>query len=434
MGEGLEPVTADPLLGRDVDHHDAARRGAQPTTPAGSAAARLRTAGHEKSVIPIGFPTTTPSTIAIVADSERRHVSRGPAYPLATPRRIAVMRHRIASPTTAPRARRRSPLDPVLRALPPELRAGACTEVRRCAGHNDVRELRVPGGRSLIVKRARHAWAAPCFRAARLAARLLRRRTGIVAPDHVPAPEVIAGRAIEAYWRLPLPTLRELWPRIPDRMRERTLRSWGELLRRVHSVKLQGHGPLEQDARTAPSLAVFLAGDIGERLAPAAAAAWPRGAALARTLAASVPDLARRVGDRPPVLVHNDLHMGNVLCAEQGRGIRCVGVLDLEWAIAGPPESDLARVQVLHGALFGQPLDGPWFEVVLAGYRDPLDAFALTFYRAYHLLNLGYHAALAGHDGHAAAVRRAVARELAGLRSLDGANALRRVHHSTGVQ
>ena len=134
------------------------------------------------------------------------------------------------------------------------------------------------------------------------------------------------------------------------------------------------------------------------------------------------------------MLVHNDLHMGNVLCAEQGRGIRCVGVLDLEWAIAGPPESDLARVQVLHGALFGQPLDGPWFEAVLAGYRDPLDAFALTFYRAYHLLNLGYHAALAGHDGHAAAVRRTVARELAGLRSLVGANALRRVHHPTGVQ
>jgi nicotinate dehydrogenase subunit B len=50
---------------------------------------------------------------------------------------------------------------------------------------NDFAEIRVPDGRSLIVKRARYAWAAPRFATSRLASTLIRERTDCEAPEPI---------------------------------------------------------------------------------------------------------------------------------------------------------------------------------------------------------------------------------------------------------
>lgn len=117
-------------------------------------------------------------------------------------------------------------------------------------------------------------------------------------------------------------------------------------------------------------------------------------------------DAAAAVAGRAsfPVLLHGDPHHGNILWEGTGRGMRGVGVLDLEAAWAGPPEADVAVAEVLHGPLFGQPLPEGWTEAFRRGYGSPLDPAALAFYRAVHLGNLGYHAALTGMGAHAAHV------------------------------
>jgi aminoglycoside phosphotransferase (APT) family kinase protein len=285
----------------------------------------------------------------------------------------------------------------------------------RAGSSNALAELRLRDGRSLMVKRGRYAWDTPRFAASRAAADLLRRRTGVIAPRHLPVGPEIGGRAIEAYWRIELPTLAECWPSIPPLERARVLRSWGELLSRVHKVRLAGHGPLPRAVREPLPLSTFLLHDLGERLPPAIAAHWPSASQLVAALRSYVPDVASRVGSGPGVLLHNDAHMGNVLCAWRGGHVRCVGVLDLEAAMAGPREADLAHLQVLHGALFGQPLPDLWFEHVLEGYRAAIDSVSLAFFRAHHLLDLGFHAALSGAREHAGQVAHAVARELAML-------------------
>ena len=342
------------------------------------------------------------------------------AYVVGTPTRGRTMRTPPRTPPRTPRPdspdRLAPVVDAVLAALAGELAAECPPRAPRgepCS--NELTEVRLVVARTLVIKRARYAWDGERFRASRVAADLLRRRTGVLAPHQLDVGPEVDGRAVEAYWRIELPTLRERWPALAEEERRRALRSWGGLLRRVHKVRLAGHGPLPRAVREPSSLARFLAEELERRLPPAVAAHWPAARDAVRALRALVPDVARRLGPGPGVLLHNDPHLGNVLCEARGRRVRCVGVIDLEAAVAGPPESDLAHLQVLHGPLLGCPLPGGWFEHVLEGYGAPADPATLAFYRAYHLVNLGVHAAMVGLHGHAADVAGAVRYEVATL-------------------
>jgi aminoglycoside phosphotransferase (APT) family kinase protein len=136
---------------------------------------------------------------------------------------------------------------------------------------------------------------------------------------------------------------------------------------------------------------------------PAVQAVWPDGVPLVDVLLGTIPEVARRAPD-DGVLLHGDLHIGNVLC-ERGAGtVRCVGLLDLECAQAGPRESDLARLAVLHTELFQMEIGGPWLDRVLEGYAHPVDPELIAYYSVYHLVQLGFHSAWVGHDAHAASV------------------------------
>lgn len=293
-------------------------------------------------------------------------------------------------------------------------RAEACVAevVARAAHTHDMIEVRLRDGRSLMVKHGRHDWSAAEFENSRTASALLR-SAGVVAPEHVPAPVAPDGRPVEAYWRVELPTLAEAWPHLGERERRDALRSWGELLRRAHAVTIPGYGAIGGAARSGSPLQWFLAQDLAVRLFPAVASVWPAGLGTVEGLLEAIPEIAAVVGDRPGSLVHGDLHMGNVLCdVGAAGGIACVGFLDLEEAFSAPPEADLARAQLLHGPLFGRPLEEGWFEEVVDGYGHEPNGVLLAFFRVFALLNLGFHAALTGLDTHAAAVAEAAAAEL----------------------
>src|SRR5690606_27186047 len=94
----------------------------------------------------------------------------------------------------------------------------------------------------------------------------------------------------------------------------------------------------------------------------------------------------------------------NVLCRVDDGTPTCVGLLDLDGASGAPPESDLARFDVLHGRLFGQPIERPVRERMREGYRGSIDETVLAFFRTAHLANLGFHSALVGDVEHAADV------------------------------
>jgi aminoglycoside phosphotransferase (APT) family kinase protein len=278
------------------------------------------------------------------------------------------------------------------------------------AHSNDVAELRFQDGRTLMVKRGRYQWTAPRFRASRLASRLLNGRAGVVAPAPIEIPDDLDTQPVEAYWRVELPTLQELWPSLDDHARTRALQSLGGLVARVHSVRVCGHGPLDV-AEDKPTFEAFMHADLGYRLYPALAAQWPDAIEILERLRDAIDAAAERVPADGSALLHNDLHMGNVLCEHDEVSSRCVGVLDLETAFAGPREADLAVLEVHHGPLFSQPVEGNWFEHVQQGYDRPLDALLMTFFRAYHLLNMGFYSAIVGHHEHARKVGSAALAE-----------------------
>jgi len=266
---------------------------------------------------------------------------------------------------------------------------------------NAQAEIRFANGRTLMVKRARHTWASARFTASRRACHLLRKRTGIIAPEPLDLPEPDDGFPVEAYWRIDLPTLGEVWPHLSAQERGWALRHWGRLMARVHGVRFRGHGPLA--GGELGSLSGYLEADLGERLLPASQAVWPEGVPLVASLLESAPSVACRT-DGDAVLVHNDLHMRNVLCKRTRHSARAVGVLDLEAAFAGPPEADMAHTEVLHGPICGMPLPSGWLQEVRRGYGRGLDPVVLAFFRAYHLANLGFHAALCGWPDRAAEI------------------------------
>ena len=278
---------------------------------------------------------------------------------------------------------------------------------------NAVAVLRYADGRALVVKRGRYAWDAPRFAAARAAARLLA-RTPLRVPAPLDLPEPPDGLPIEAYWRIDLPVLREAWPALSAPSRTRVLRSWGAALAAVHAIPVDRFGPLAGDASETGTLGNRIGADLEHRLLPASHAEWPEGAAWVARLAELAPGAAARAGR--PVLAHGDPHAANVLCGGgKGERAECAGFLDLETAEGGVPEADVARLQVLHGPLFGAPLPEGALAQIRIGYGRPLDARMLSLYRAVHLANLGYHAASTGLSAHAADVARALRREVRAL-------------------
>lgn len=297
-------------------------------------------------------------------------------------------------------------IEPLLELLEDHTDA-ALTAVTRVEEHNnDLAELHFDHGGTLILKRGRYDWVAVRFEASRNASRLLRRRTNVVAPAHLSLPRELRRVPVQAYWRIPLPTLEALWPTLSRDARLDALYDWGRLLRRVHRVRLDGCGPLRGERGAADELEGFLRRDLLDRLLPAVTAVWPDARPSVERLADAVPAAAAAAGNRTMRLVHADLHTGNVLCERDGDRARCVGLLDLESAMAGPAEADLASVAVLHGRYFGKPLQGPWLERLHRGYGSEPDPMLLAFFRAYHLVNMGFYSALIERDRHARQVAR----------------------------
>src|SRR5690606_16262822 len=89
--------------------------------------------------------------------------------------------------------------------------------VHRDQHSNDLAELRLKDGRSLIVKGVRYDWAAARFAASRLASRLIREASTLLVPAPLEVPAPADGRAIEVYWRIDRPTLQEVWPHLDAR-------------------------------------------------------------------------------------------------------------------------------------------------------------------------------------------------------------------------
>lgn len=271
---------------------------------------------------------------------------------------------------------------------------------------NDLAEARLRDGRRLMIKRGRTPWSGARFEASRTAARLLRRRADIVTPPSLPLPPGVGECPLDVYWRIELPTLAELWPRLRPDERAQAMRSLGRLIRRAHAVTAAGHGALLAATERRTPLSEVLAEEIGERLMPAVAEGWPEGVPLVEWLLGMVPEAARRAR-AGGVLVHGDLHAANVLCERANGSIRCVGLLDLECAHWGPRESDLARLSVIQTDLFQMPVEGPWMEWVLEGYGRAMDPVLFGFYAVYHLAHLGCHSAWIGHGEHAGEVAAA---------------------------
>jgi hypothetical protein len=317
---------------------------------------------------------------------------------------------------------------------------------------NDRLEVLFRNGRKLVVKRGRYDWMAPRFQASRMAGTLLRREAEVIAPEHLNLPLEVEGHPVLAYWWIELPTLRELWDDLPQDGIPGVMRSWGRLIRKIHGVQLPGYGCLpdlprlesglatglegamerpeledsviERSTRDGPrpaksspigdhgvGLAGFLQRDVVKRLLPAVRWEWKEGAPSVERLAAFIPRVCERVTDEQGVLVHNDLHMANILCDVENGNVECVGILDLEACIAAPPEADLASAEVLQGPCFFHPLPSECLEWIREGYADALDPVVSAWFRLYHLANLGFYSALIGYHEHADAIAAAASAE-----------------------
>lgn len=263
--------------------------------------------------------------------------------------------------------------------------------------------------RRLILKRGLHDWSDFRFRSARLASALLHDATDLVAPAYLDLPASVEGDPVLGYWKIPLPTLEEVWDSLGPERRRRALESWGRALRSIHRVRVDGGGPLDRVSREGIELRAFLVSDVADRLLPAVRGTWPAGEPLVGRLASA----ASRAAERAPeesVLLHADFHFSNVLYdPEDGR---CVGLLDLEASMAGLPEADLAYLQVVHSDLLAGAPEAAWWPRFVAGYGDEGDPWMLAFFRAWHLLNIAFYEALEGAHAYADELGEAAAEAL----------------------
>jgi aminoglycoside phosphotransferase (APT) family kinase protein len=308
-------------------------------------------------------------------------------------------------------------VDDVLHAMQPAVRRRRVLSVKWDGGHsNDIFELDFDDGRTLLLKRARHDWARESFMTSEQAGALLAESSDIVAPRPLPLAGDIADAPVQAYWRIPLPTLAQLWPSLADGQRVSALRSLGALLRRLHDIDAPHYGPLRgADGAAAHDLAGALTGDLQRRLLPAVHAHWSTGAWLLEWLIDRIAWADAMRGPAAASMVHNDLHLGNVLCRVAGDTVTCVGFLDLDGVAGSAPECDIAGFGVLHGPLFEQELDLRWHAEVAHGYGDGADPRMIAFFRCAHLANQGFSSGLLGHDEHAERIRQALHVELDAL-------------------
>lgn len=285
-------------------------------------------------------------------------------------------------------------------------------EVRFDDGHSNL--LAVVGfddGRALVIKHARRTEMAARFATSRAAARMIGEATDLQVPQYLETGEDSEFLPLLAYWRIPGQPLAAVWGNLSPTGRARALLDWGRTMHRLHTTRLGGHGPLLDSRKLASSLADLLETDLRQRLQPAALAGWPEAGDLIDRLA---DDTASHLqsAEAPAVLVHNGLNQANVLYRQLDGDVRCIGVIDFEDAFGGPVEADLARTEVLHGPLFDRWLAGDWFDRFLSGYGHDHDSRLRALLRVYHLLNMGYHAAVSGLAGHASDVARAARLEL----------------------
>jgi aminoglycoside phosphotransferase (APT) family kinase protein len=276
---------------------------------------------------------------------------------------------------------------------------------------NPVAMAEMPDGRRLVIKRAREAWMAPRFLTSRRAAHRIRQHSDLLAPEYLPLRDEDPAHPVLVYPLIPSPTLADIWAELSADERAAALRSWGALIRRLGEVPAPAFGFLADPDADQPSLAEFLARDLEHRVAPAAQGGWPAGSGAVARLAEELPRVAQRAANRGPVLVHNDLFAPNVLCSRQP-AIACVGVIDLEDALGAVTEAELAKTELLHGPLFGRFWDGDWLNHLMQGYGEAADPVLVGIFRAYHLLNMGLHAALTGYREHADEVARVAEAEL----------------------
>lgn len=266
---------------------------------------------------------------------------------------------------------------------------------------NDVAVVTVPGGRRLMVKRGRHPWSGERFEVARRAAVLLRRGAGIVAPEPLKLPPDLEAAPVEAYWRIELPLFADAWGGLDGPQRRGAMRSLGALIRQAHAAERAADDSLPRPSE--PFSVGGLEQDIRERLRPAIAGEWPDAVDMVDRLLETLPEVFRGT-EVEPVVLHGDLHLGNVLCRWEGDRLHCVGLLDLEWVHYGPPESDLARFLVMHGGPFQMPVERSDLDLAFEGYGRPLDEGLLAFFMLLHLLNLGLYSAMIGDGWHAGEV------------------------------
>lgn len=162
-------------------------------------------------------------------------------------------------------------------------------------------------------------------------------------------------------------------------------RSIGALLRKLHSVKLQGYGPIGPDGIIKPvkSNTKFLRAIIANAFERFQAVGGD--ATLAGRLRAIVDDRFDRVVpySSGPVFAHDDLHPGNVLVLEKADGTLSLGgLVDFGNALAADPTFDLAK------CLFCSMHQAPNSrEPILAGYGaidHPDPEGALWYYTLLH--------------------------------------------------
>lgn len=269
---------------------------------------------------------------------------------------------------------------------------------------NKVIFLNLEDGRRMMIKLASHHWAGPRFESARRASTLIRRNSKIIAPKHVVLPENNQDQPIMAYWYIPLPILKKLWPGLSSDQRKEALRSFGRMIRELHQIKVERYGSLVKPEKNYNTISEYMESDLWERLRPAVWSTWNEAVPLLDNLAEMASGLPERKDEA--TLVHNDLHVGNVFCEFKGSKVRCVGLLDFEAAVGSVPESDLASASVLHYPLFDENQDeSSWIKDferhMLEGYGKQPDMEVLKFFKGYHLLNLGYYSAYIGDVEHA---------------------------------
>ena len=280
------------------------------------------------------------------------------------------------------------PLTPRLCAILESVDPGASKRVSRVMVRqrrtNLVSEIHLTDGRALIVKQGRSD-AAPMRFATAHAASILLRGAGIEMPLTQILPD---DETVLVYWCIDRATLHDTWATASGTRRRRLLESWGVLLDRLHAFELRGFGPLSDPVLRRPHAGEFLRDDIEQRLLALLQADLPDAVESARALAS----FAAQLPATRSVVVHNDVFDQNVLCDDD----RCTGLIDFEDAFAGPPEADFAKLELLHGPLFGQPWAGDWLDIIRDTYTGALDEQVTAAFRCHALLNMSWHGVTIG--------------------------------------